>query len=43
MIIKMKSNQRSIYDLYDKMAPFFDDLENFPETNNNNRFYILKL
>ena len=35
--------QRSIYGLYIKLAPFFGDLKNFPETKNNSRFYILKL
>ena len=28
---------------YIKSAPFFGDLNFFPETKNNNRFYILKL
>ena len=35
--------QRSIYGLYIKSAPFFGDLKKFPETKNNSRFYILKL
>ena len=35
--------ERSIYGLYIKSAPFFGDLKKFPETKNNNRFYILKL
>ena len=31
------------YGLYIKSAPFFGDLNFFPETKNNSRFYILKL
>ena len=37
------SPQRSIYGLYIKSAPFFGDLNFFPETKNNSRFYISKL
>ena len=35
--------KRSIYGFYFKSAPFFGDLKKIPETNNNSRFYILKL
>ena len=36
-------SERSIYGLYIKSAPFFGDLNFFPEAKNNSRFYILKL
>ena len=32
-----------IYGLYNKSAPFFGDLKNFPETKNKSQFCILKL
>ena len=28
---------------YNKLAPFFGNFKNFPETKNNSRFYILKV
>ena len=43
LILDLFQDQRSIYGLYIKSAPFFGDLKIFPETNNNSQFYILKL
>ena len=37
------TNERSIYGLYIKSAPFIGDLKKIPETKNNSLFYILKL
>ena len=42
-LFRVSANQRSIYGLYIKSAPFFSDLKNLLETKNNSRFYILKL
>ena len=39
----MGFQERSIYGLYIKSAPFFGDLKIIPETKNNSRFYIFKL